>query len=261
MIYNSIYRCSCCVGFTHPNGVHDFVVKGPRQTIPVSHFGDIEKSKIWLILTNPKGDRNDANVGHLVSSYNVPGREDLSSAQVESIFQHFSTYFQRPGVNIHQFFNRFIEILDGLIVGGQQCTFQNGGVCAVDVIKCPTITDFQRFVRLDEGKKVWYKCLGRIRHTGPNHFIIRQIEKHNPPILIFAQSTAGLIGVNYKGNRKGCLQGLNTMKIFIRRQNPKRLSIDLGSYRGLTDYLGKDRNNSKKLHDAIQKAINDFTSI
>ena len=55
-----------------------FVNNGSQQTIPVSHFGDIENADIWLILTNPKGDLNDSNVGHLVGNYDVTGRENLT---------------------------------------------------------------------------------------------------------------------------------------------------------------------------------------
>ena len=194
-------------------------------------------------------------MGHLVSKYNVVGRENLTDEHVEKIFRHFSEYFQRAP---HPFFNPFIQVLNNLIVNGNVCTFQNGGICAVDVIKCPTVGAFTGFVMTDEGKKVWHNCLGRVNNVGPNHFILEQIRKHAPPILIFAQSTSGLIGVAYKGNGNGTLPGFGNMKIFTLNQQSKRLSIDLGSNRGLQIYLGQNINNSHALHNAIQIAINNF---
>jgi len=258
-LYESIYRCICCAStdYANPDGVCEFATKSPRQTIPVSHFGDIENAKIWLILTNPKGDHNDSNVGHLVSNYNVRGRENLTVDHVDLIFQYFSTYFQRD--RIHPFFNPFMALLDGLIVDGHVCTFQNGGICAVDVIKCPTIKAWQQFVRTVEGKKVWHNCLGRVRAPGPNHFIIEQIKSHEPPILIFAQTTAGLIGVEYKGDGIGTLQGFDEIKIF-RKQDPRRLSIALGRMQNLYYYLNQDRDSTQTLHNTIQKVISNILS-
>ena len=57
MPYKSIYRCTCCSGeeFNDPDGVCEFATDSSNQTIPVSHFDDINKAKIWLILTNPSG--------------------------------------------------------------------------------------------------------------------------------------------------------------------------------------------------------------
>src|SRR5450759_935439 len=140
--YKSIYRCTCCSGsdYTDPDGVCEYAANTLRQTIPVSHFGDIENAKIWLILTNPKGDRGDGNVGHLVTNYNLTGRENLTDEHFAIIFQHFSEYFKLPSV--HPFFNFYMNLLDYLIVGNQSCTFQNGGICAVDLIKCPTVKDW-----------------------------------------------------------------------------------------------------------------------
>jgi len=256
-LYESIYSCICCssTDYTNPDGVCEFAAKSPRQTIPVSHFGDIKNAKIWLILTNPKGDHNDSNVGHLVSNYNETGRENLTDDHVDLIFQHFSMYFQRD--RIHPFFNPFMELLEGLIVDDHVCTFQNGCICAVDVIKCPTTKNFQRFVRTDEGKNVWRNCLGKVRASGPNHFIIEQIKTHEPPILIFAQSTTDLIDVEYKGDGIGTLQGFDEMKIF-RKQDPIRLSIDLGSRRNLNNHFNQGGDSTQKLHNAIQKVISDL---
>jgi hypothetical protein len=247
MPYKSIYRCICCSGYTDRNGVFEFAANSLRQTIPVSHFGDIENAKIWLILTNPLGVRTDSNVGHLVSNYNVTGRENLTEEHVGKIYHHFSSYFERVGV--HPFFRPYMHLLDGLIVGGHTCTFQNGGICAVDVIKCPTILPWQSFIINNpvEGRLIWHNCLERVRTVRTprtNDFILKQIKRHNPPILIFAQSTIGLVGVQYKGNGNGSLQSFDAMKIFTRNQHPKRLSIGLCMNQNL-----------KNLQNAIQQAI------
>jgi hypothetical protein len=255
MPYKSIYRCISCSGpdYTDPSGVFDFAANSSQQTIPVSHFGDIENAKVWLILTNPKGDRNDSNAGHLVSNYRVPGRENLTDKHVNEIYHHFSSYFQRMGV--HRFFIPYMNLLDNLIVKGHICTFNNGGICAVDVIKCPTVRDWQYVVRTYEGRKVWRNCLERIRNPGINDFILKQIKRHNPPVLIFAQSTTGLIGQTHRGHGNGTLQGFDTMKIFTRNQHPKRLSMSLGSNNQLMEHL---RQNPQNLKNAIQQAISAF---
>ena len=79
-LYGKIYRCEDCSNIPpiDPDGVSDFVCTGEKQTFPVSHFGDIIKSKIWIIATNPKGDRNDPNVGHLVKDYAQSSRKLIS---------------------------------------------------------------------------------------------------------------------------------------------------------------------------------------
>jgi len=241
-------------------GVHNFAGRAPSQTIPVSHFGDIDHAKIWLILTNPKGDRNDPNVGHLVSLYDANNRSTLSKVNVEEIFKHFSSYFDRP--NVHQFFAPFMRLLDNLVVAGHHCTFQNGGVCAVDLIKCPTIVDWQQYVRTNEGKKVWDNCLGRVRAQGSNHFITRQIQQHQPLVLIFAQSTYGLVGSEYKGNSQRVLNsaislmagGKYISNVFL-LENPKRISIGLHGTRMMNNCFASPTN-MKALHDTLQHAIN-----
>lgn len=261
MPYKSIYQCTCCSGkdFIDPRGVIEFSAEGVKQTVPVSHFGDIEKARIWLVVTNPKGDRKDSNVGHLANTYNVMGRENFTDKHVQKIFRHFSTYFERNG--IHPFFNPYMTLLNGLNVDGRSCTFENGGICAVDVIKCPTELDFSSFLIQNptEGHRICHNCLGRVRNTGPNHFILEQIKNHNPCVLIFAQSTIGLVGVEYKGDGRGNgnLQGFRDMKIFKRNQNPRRISIDLGSNRQFQNIV-QNANIINRFRDALQTAINDF---
>jgi hypothetical protein len=244
--------------FIDERGVIGFSADGINQTIPVSHFGEIDKALIWLILTNPKGERADSNVGHLVKQYNVTGRENLSDEQIKLIFQHFNKYFQRDSV--HPFFNPYMTLLNNLEVAGQVCTFQNGGICAVDVIKCPTLKDWQAYVRQNEGKKVWHNCIGHVRNPGLNHYLLKQIDNHLPRVLIFAQSTSGLIGVEYKGNSNGSLNEFANIKIFTRNVEPRRISISLGN-NSQFNLIMKNTNSSTRLHVAIEAAINNFFRI
>jgi hypothetical protein len=241
MPYHDIYTCEKCSLFNphERDGVSDFAKRGPCQTVPVSHFGDIEHAKIWLILTNPKGHRLDPNVGHLVSTYGKQQtRAALSGQDIQNIFKHFSSYFSlgNPNRNVHNFFCNWMALLDGIIVSKQKCTFDNGRICAVDLIKCPTITDWQRYARTDESKCVRSNCLGQVHKPGPSHYIIRQILHHNPPILIFAQGLAGYIGITYRGRKDSNLCGIaQQAQPYINNafslSSPKRVSISLAGSR------------------------------
>ncbi len=257
MPYKSIYQCTCCSGenFIDPNGVLEFSAEGVNQTIPVSHFGDIKNARIWLVVTNPKGDRTDSNVGHSVNTYNVSDRKKFTDEHVQKIFKHFSAYFERN--KTHDFFKLYMTLLNGLRVKGRICTFENGGICAVDVIKCPTVKSWQAYARTSESKRVRQNCLGNVTTPGQNHFILEQIKKHNPHVLIFAQSTKGLIGEEYTGRKNGSLQGFPNVKIFKREQNPRRISIDLGSNLQLNNIV-QDANTINGFRDALQTAINNF---
>jgi hypothetical protein len=69
--YSRLYRCEDCKEIRNPCGVYYFVNgKGTPcsseylpPTIPVSHFGDIANSKLWVVTTNSKGDKYDLLVG------------------------------------------------------------------------------------------------------------------------------------------------------------------------------------------------------
>lgn len=98
-------------------GVAAFAARGVEQTIPVSHFGDISRSPLWLILNNPKGDRHDAAVGTVPRSFGAPDRSTLGSAAIASVKTHFDRYFQ-PGVRINEFFGPWIALLDGILLDG-----------------------------------------------------------------------------------------------------------------------------------------------
>jgi hypothetical protein len=79
--------------------VYSFAGNVSNQAIPVSRFGDTSHTKIWLILTNPKGDRNYPNVGHQVNSYGVSNRSVLTKTNIQEIFKRFSLYFNQPNAH------------------------------------------------------------------------------------------------------------------------------------------------------------------
>ena len=234
VLYQEIYRCELCSQFDNPdpNGIIGFVRPGSNQTFPVSHFGDIANSLIWLVATNPKGDRNDPNVGHLVSQYDMRSRSMLSAQDAQSVYNHFNSYFKNSS-NIHSFFDVFLHLLDGIRVNDHKCTFENGKICAVDAIKCPTDLDWQVFVRKPEGKKVWHNCLGNKSRPGPNRFLIKQIILHKPLVLIFV-GTDGLVPMQHKGSKNKVLTSLipDDLKTYLMDVKysayPKRVSISLG---------------------------------
>ncbi|HDQ05097.1 MAG TPA: hypothetical protein ENN36_00045, partial [Candidatus Bathyarchaeota archaeon] len=92
--YSLLYRCEDCKRISNPWGVFYFINgKGiPNSfdylppTIPVSHFGDISNSKIWVITTNPKGDRTDPLVGLAVEKFGKKDRALLKESDIEDIF-------------------------------------------------------------------------------------------------------------------------------------------------------------------------------
>lgn len=255
-LYGDIYRCEDCSRFTDPIGVMPFAGRGPNQTVPVSHFGDITTAKIWLVLTNPKGDRNDRNVGHLVSNYGVPNRSSFTDNDAHRIQDHFNRYFHQS--DIHAFFARHIRMLDGLELFNHRLTFQNGGICAVDVIKCPTISDWQRYVRTGEGKDVWCNCLGRVRTPGPNHFFLRQLNFHKPAVLIFTQSTHTLVSAGVRGAPNGRLMHFASNRhishVFLSEQK-EQVSVSLCKTRMLNQCLDSVKE-TQNLHQSIQTIVN-----
>jgi len=163
--------------------------------IPVSHFGDIVNSKLWVITTNPKGDRSDPLVGLYVQKFGVSKRPYLKESDIKSIFKIQCDYFRYGKRRWHPFFLNFVELLDGIRFGKQRLSFQSGDVCFVDAIKCPTAIAWGSFVRSDDGKKVWNNCL-RVK----NKFLPRQLEIHKPRIVLY-YGTGQLIKVNQKGKK------------------------------------------------------------
>ena len=198
--YSRLYRCEDCRGIQDPRGVFYFVNgRGvPKSagylppTIPVSHFGDVVNSRLWIVTTNPKGDRDDALVGLNVMRFDATRRRDVKGSDVNAIFNAQCSYF-REGNDWHSFFLDFVDLLDGIDLGGHALSFGSGDVCFVDAIKCPTAVAWGSFVRSDEGKEVWNNCL-RIG----NRFLPRQIELHKPRAVLY-YGTGQLVKVAQKG--------------------------------------------------------------
>ena|ERR1022692_1594584 len=183
ILYEEIYKCMDCASAVSDESVRSFVQTGPGQTIPVSHFGDIRSSKIWLVSTNPKGNRHDSNVSYLPPGF--VSRAALRPDQVQQVFGHFSAYFNRQGYD--SFFDRWIQILGGIELGGLSQTWQGGGICCVDLIKCPTRADWRGVVRGPD-KNLIYGCF---RNSGSRKYLKRQIDLHDPRVLIFSASLGG----------------------------------------------------------------------
>lgn len=237
------------------DGVATFAARGPGQTIPVSHFGDINNSPLWLILNNPKGDRLDAAVGTPPSRFGASNRAVLSSAAVASVKAHFDHYFQQ-GVGISEFFRPWIDFLDGVLLDGQALRFSEGQICAVDLIKCPTRGGWMGYVMTSEGKCVWDNCL---RHDPGNRFLLRQIDLHQPRILLFA-GTQGCVGRNWRGTANRRLNAIvrqsnsQLIKSVWTLNGRQRLSVGLASQRVLdrvdSQLVNMERQHLQKVLDA-----------
>jgi hypothetical protein len=202
-IYSDIYRCELCAGSTDPNGVAPFIKPGIGQTIPVSHFGNIAKSFIWVVFNNPKGDRSDPNVGSTPRDFGAERRSTISDAAVTRIYEHFNKYFI-PERRSHNFFNKWKILLNGIQLNNNILSFENGLIAAVDLIKCPTLSSFMGFVMKNEGKKVWDNCL---RGSDGKKFLLKQIKAHEPPIIVFA-GTQSCVKQEWKGRRDRELSNL-----------------------------------------------------
>jgi hypothetical protein len=251
-LYHDLYRCESCSDLSDPNGVAPFTNPGPAQTIPVSHFGDIDKSLIWVIFNNPKGDRSDPNVGTTPGMFGAAGRTTLSASDAQRVKERFDRYF---AAKCHAFFEKWKTLLNGLSIKDEKLTFENGGICAVDLIKCPTAGSFMGFVMKPEGKKVWDNCL---RAPDGNKFLLKQIEHHRPTVIIFA-GTQTSVKTAWKGERNRELSSLvnQSSSVLVKTiwtlTSPKRLSVGLHNQRW-KKLLDKDAlNNEKKV---IQSVIN-----
>ena len=256
--YSRLYRCEDCKEIRNPRGVYYFVNgKGTPfsagylpPTIPVSHFGDIENSKIWVVTTNPKGDRDDPLVGLSVHKFGVRSRTRLKESDINSIFEIQCDYFRDNNRKWHPFFSTFVKLLDGIRPGQQSLNFRSGDVCFVDVIKCPTEIAWGSFVRSVDGKKVWNNCL-RVK----NKFLPRQLELHKPRIVLY-YGTGSLIKVSQKGKKVGestrfsnglklqtrhlyCKDCLERISIEFSKANLNLPEIEL---KGIRNYISKEIN-------------------
>ena len=241
--YGKLYRCEACSCLIDPEGVYPFASpNAPEgQTLPVSHFGDIKNALIWLVVTNPKGNRNDPNVGLTVKQF-ATTRGALADEDIDPIFEHFSNYDFTTASP--EFFGPWRELLNGLIVGGTRVTFESGGICAVDLIKCPTRTGWLNYVKTDEGKRMWQNCHAlKVKGqelTKGKEFLVQQIELHKPPIVILPGTKLNGEGYTERAfgkpnpRLKALIAGSNAYVINVRSlDKPRRLAIELGGAREL----------------------------
>lgn len=231
-LYHDLYRCESCSKLSDPKGVAPFANPGTGQTIPVSHFGNIDKSKIWVVFNNPKGDRNDLNVGTTPIMFGATGRATLTASDVQRVKEHFDRYFCANS-KCNAFFEKWKTLLNGLIIKGEKLTFENGGICVVDLIKCPTVKSWMGYVMKSEGKKVWDNCL---RDPNGNKFLLQQIEHHKPTVIIFA-GTQACVKKEWKGGKNRELSSLveqsssALVETIWTMSLPQRLSVGLKSQR------------------------------
>jgi hypothetical protein len=262
-LYGNICRCESCSNVQDWDGVREFAARGANQTVPVSHFGQINNAKIWLICFNPAYAWDDPNVGlkvgFLSDHFEQPiqagdmrdfdCRADLPDEAVEEAVRRFSEYdFKHDG---HKFFSPWMDALDGLSIDGDELTFGTGGICVVDAIKCPTRLPIGRWWG-DDAKAVAANC-GK---TG-NGFLIRQIALHQPAIVIFA-GTQKLVPAAVRGRaNRGLLKIAQHPYITAVRCDksvPPRLCIELRSARGIK------RTDPTALRGALQRVITDWNS-
>lgn len=230
IFYSKLYKCDDCKESKEPCGVYQFVngCGNPNSksycypTIPVSHFGDIINSRIWVITTNPKGDRTDPLVNLSVDKFGVIQRSQLKSQHINRIFDIQSNYFREDHKRWHPFFLPFVRLLEGLQIEGTNTSFRKGDVCFVDAIKCPTATAWATFARTTDGKIVSENCLYL-----KNKYLENQIRLHKPKIVLY-YGTGQLIKVADKGNKMReyeCYS--NGITVQVRTlQEPKRVSIE-----------------------------------
>lgn len=228
--YSKLYRCDDCKESKEPCGVCQFVNgEGNHNsktyyypTVPVSHFGDIVNSRVWVITTNPKGDRTDALVNLSVDKFGVKKRSELKSQHINSIFDIQSNYFREDPKKWHPFFVIFVKLLEGLQIEGTGISFRKGDVCFVDAIKCPTATAWATFARTPDGRVVSENCL-----YFKNKFLENQIRIHKPKIVLYF-GTGQLVKVADKGTKVLKYEcHSNGITIQVRKlQEPKRVSIE-----------------------------------
>ena len=257
-LYKEIYACMHCSRAMSEKSVKSFVLQGPLQTLPVSHFGDIANAKIWLIGTNPKGRRADSNVGFRPSGFG--SRTGISDEQVAETFEHFRGYFQRAAHD--SYFDRWINTLDRLELGGTHHTFRNGGICCVDLIKCPTTDNWGNVVRGPD-KLLIYGCFDLHRYFS------QQVALHVPRVLIFS---AGLGARRYYPDNCRANRDLDLRQVWPKELNdicsgvwsfssPRQPSANVGQeiHRHLSIGLKSDsaveRAKPEEVRTAIQQVI------
>ena len=257
-IYSRLYRCEDCKDITNPDGVFNFIngaefASGAKLpvTIPVGHFGDVLKAKVWVVLTNPKGDRTDSLVGLSVDQFNVARRSQIKDEDIKSIFHLQQNYVKKQKTKWHPFFLPFAELLEGIKVSSQPISFESGDVCFVDAIKCPTQKAWMGFVMTNDGKRVWDNCL-RIR----NKYLEKQLEIHQPKIVLFC-GTSGLIKAEKRGTKVTESQTFSrklklTTRHVYSEGRLKQISIDFSN----TKFKLLPKNELRLLRKFISDSIN-----
>jgi hypothetical protein len=129
----------------------------------------------------------------------------LTDEQIEEAFEYFSGYFTRAGHD--SFFDLWIKLLDGIELVHQPQTFAGGGICCVDLIKCPTADSWGGVVRGPD-KGLIYGCF---LNDGSQRYLKRQIEIHRPQVLIFS---AGLCGPRYYSNNCSANRDVGLRKLW-----------------------------------------------
>lgn len=172
----------------------------------------------------------------------------MTDAQIEEAFQHFCGYFERPNPAV--FFELWMDILDGLEFNGKIQTWRGGGICCVDLVKCPTCDEWKNFVKGPD-KKLVYGCFKT------QSWLQQQVVLHGPTVLIFSQGLFRYYPDNCELNRDTILRKLwpeaikDTCDGIWTFGSPTRLSIGLGSN-------GKIRPAKMQVRDAIQLVVSEW---
>ncbi len=272
-LYGAMYRCESCSHFTDPDGVFPFASRdSPEgQTVAVSHFGNIRTALLWLLLTNPRGtDRSNSNVGLSVRDFAL-NRDGIPPSDIPKIFQHFSDY--DFDISSADFWQPWKALLDDINIGDKNLRFDSGGICGVDLIKCPTKGGWMGYVMKkvnNEGKKVWENCHCSTKRNG--HFFLRQqIQLHEPRIVI-RPGTA----FNGKGNIPTCLgtkigpipRKLNTLIAgtdnYVKEvrclSSARRLRIELRGAKDVKE-VSQDARRSAECRSTIQQIIDTWLAL
>ena len=87
-LYEEIFRCESCSQLMATGGVAGFARRGCQQTLPVSHFVDIDNSRVWPIVNNRKGGRSDAAVATSCGAFGTAGRKLLTAEAIQAVTAH-----------------------------------------------------------------------------------------------------------------------------------------------------------------------------
>jgi hypothetical protein len=273
-LYEAIYRCESCSHLTDPKGVFPFASRSAPegQTVAVSHFGNVKSAPLWLLLTNPRGtDRSDANVGLSVRDF-AANRDEIPTSEVPNIFQKFSSY--NFDTSSPDFWTPWKVLLDDIKIGDKTVRFDSDGICAVDLIKCPTRGGWTGYVMKkgdNEGKEVWGNCHELGKRMG-KHFLASQIKLHSPLVVIrpgTAFNGRGNVPTLLGTKRDPAAKALvalvqETSGSYVKHiyclNTPKRLTIELGPA-GEAAAVSGDAGRSGQCRNTIQNVIDKWLAL